>query len=148
LPLIAAHKAFYDLVTDSLDRLEQVESAEAEALTVGRVWRLVALLGFGPELDACVHCGRPARGEEIRFDYAAGGVRCDDCSRGAPGRTVPAHAIDAIRTMIAGHDVALPETRGHWWLLTRWLDHHVLEGSTLQSLEFIAAARDDASCDS
>jgi hypothetical protein len=52
-----------------------------------------------------------------------------------------------MRAMIRGTDVALTETRGHWWLLTRWLDHHVLEGATLQSLEFIAAARID-SCDS
>jgi DNA repair protein RecO (recombination protein O) len=137
----------FDLVADSLDRLERVDAAEAEAMALGRVWRLVALLGFAPELEACVPCGRTVQGDEIRFDYAAGGVRCDDCSRGAPGRTVPANAIDAIRTMIAGRDVALAETRGHWWLLTRWLDHHVLEGATLQSLEFIAAARDDASCD-
>jgi recombinational DNA repair protein (RecF pathway) len=138
----------FSLVTDALDRLEQVEPAEAEAVVLGRVWRLIALLGFAPELDTCVHCGRPARGEEPRFDYAAGGVRCDDCSRGAPGRTLPAHAIDAIRAMLGGDDVALTETRGHWWLLTRWLDHHVLEGATLQSLDFIAAARDTGPCDS
>jgi DNA repair protein RecO (recombination protein O) len=135
------------LIADSFDTLEQAASADAEAVVLGRVWQLIALLGFAPELDACVHCGRPAGGEASRFDYAAGGVRCDDCSRDAPGRVLPPHALEAMRAMIRGTDVALTESRGHWWLLTRWLDHHVLEGATLQSLEFIAAARID-SCDS
>lgn len=130
------------LVLESLDRLDSGEEDRIETEVIAQVWRLIALLGFTPELDACVQCGGPAGEGEIRFDYAAGGVRCADCSRDAPGRLLPTHAIDAIRTMLAGDPVRIDETRGHWWLLTRYLDHHVLEGATLASLDFIATARE------
>jgi len=138
----------FNLIAASFDRLESAAESELEAVAIGHAWQLAACLGFTPQLDACIQCGRPATGAEVRFDYAAGGIRCDDCAPGAPGRTVPARALEALRAMVAGRDVRLGETGGHWWLLMRYLDHHLLEGATLRSLTFIAGARSDDSCDS
>jgi hypothetical protein len=43
--------------------------------------------------------------------------------------------------MLDGERVDLSLTAGHWSLLERYLDHHVMEGTTLRSLTFLASAR-------
>ena len=83
---------------------------------------------------------------DVKFDYAAGGIRCADCAAGAPGREIPARARNALQQMAAGATPALEHTAGHWWLLSRYLDHHVLEGSSLHSLTFLAAVRGGDPC--
>lgn len=138
----------FSLVVDALDLLEAAEPATVEAVVLTQAWRLIACLGFAPELESCVRCSGPVPAGNARFDYAAGGVRCDDCAREAAGRSLPGQALDALRSMIAGDTVPLTETRGHWWLLARYLDHHVLEGATLQSLAFIETARGADACES
>lgn len=136
----------FALVAEALDRIDDADAEVVESVVLARAWGLIACLGFAPDLETCVYCGRPAEPGENKIDYAAGGIRCNDCSRDAPGRILPGHALEALRTMISGGTVALDETRGHWWLLARYLDHHLLEGSTLQSLAFIDTARGEGAC--
>lgn len=130
----------------ALDRVESASAERAESVVLGEAWRLIAALGFAPGIDDCLDCGRVIDGEDPSFDYAAGGVRCSDCARGAPGRRIPFHALAALRAMIGGADVCLDRTAGHWWLLARFLDHHVLEGSPLRSFAFLSRAIEAAPC--
>jgi len=45
--------------------------------------RALALLGFAPTLDRCVHCGKmPALGRAASFDAARGGIVCTACGGG------------------------------------------------------------------
>jgi DNA repair protein RecO (recombination protein O) len=45
--------------------------------------RALALLGFAPTLECCVHCGKtPAPGRAASFDAARGGIVCRDCGGG------------------------------------------------------------------
>jgi hypothetical protein len=37
----------------------------------------------------------------------------------------------------------MERTLGHWRLLERYLDHHVLEGGTLRSFQFLAQTLPD-----
>ena len=132
----------------ALERIEAEPAATLESAVLSEGWRLVASLGFAPELDTCIDCGSdPAAGTDALFDHAAGGLRCAACASGAPGRRLPKHAIHALRRMACGEPVELTRTEGHWWLLSRWLEHHVLEGASLRSLGFLAETRSDASCD-
>jgi DNA repair protein RecO (recombination protein O) len=133
--------ALFEAVSQALDRLVTVPAADAEAAVLAAVWHVVATLGFTPELDECTHCGRRVDPDaDATFDYAAGGIRCDACSAGLPGRRIPVHARRALASFAAGVPTAVEVTEGHWRLLGRYLEHHLLEGTPLRSLEFLAAS--------
>jgi DNA repair protein RecO (recombination protein O) len=134
-------------LADSLALLQRCDLVALESTILSAVWTLIARLGFAPELDACLDCGRtidPA--EDVRFDHTAGGVHCAGCAAGSPGRTLPARARRALGGLLAGHAATLERTEGHWRLLTLFLDHHVLEGSSLRSLAFLAETLDSRRC--
>lgn len=129
----------FDRVRESLDLIMDAPRDRLEALVLGETWALIAQLGFAPALDECINCGRTLHAaEDVTFDYGAGGVRCDDCALGLPGRTLPAHARDALMRLMMGEHVALERTAAHWRLLARFLAHHVLDGGNLRSLDFLA----------
>lgn len=128
----------FDAVRDALHRIREAEPDVLESVLLAQAWSIVALLGFAPVLDECVSCGRDLdAAEDASFDYAAGGVRCSDCARLVRGHTVPAAARAALRALVEGGPVVLERTEGHWKLLSRYLDHHVLEGGSLRSLAFL-----------
>jgi DNA repair protein RecO (recombination protein O) len=131
----------FEALRSALQRLRTTDPAQLECTILAEAWRLVALLGFSLRLDECISCGRAVRdSEEVRLDYASGGVRCAACAAGMPGRTVPAQARTDLRRMTLGVAVPLERTTAHWRLLRRFLDHHVLEGGTLRSLAFLENA--------
>jgi len=132
--------SFFHTVRAALDQLRVSTGTELEAVILARAWHLVEQLGFAPALDECVECGRhlPA-GMDVRFDYAAGGARCDTCGAGAPGRDLPAHGRAAIQELLQGRTPVLGRTAAHWQLLRRHLEHHVVDGP-LRSFTFLDAA--------
>jgi DNA repair protein RecO (recombination protein O) len=133
------HPALYAAVAGGLDRLLTVDTAALEVSVLAVTWQLIAELGFAPELDSCIACGRgidPAR--DAMFDYSAGGLRCDACATGLPGRRIPARARAALGEFSRGVPAKVAATEGHWRLLSRYLEHHLLEGTPLRSLHFLA----------
>lgn len=145
---VEPNAGLFDFVTQALDRIESASAGHAETVVLSEAWRLTAALGFAPGIDDCIDCSRPIDHEpEVSFDYAAGGIRCPDCAQGFPGRRIPERALVALRDMIHGDEVGLDRTAGHWWLLSRFLDHHVLEGNALKSFAFLSTALESRSCD-
>jgi DNA repair protein RecO (recombination protein O) len=136
-----SNPSLYDAVSAGLDRLVQVDAIALEASVLAVTWHLIAELGFTPELDGCIVCSRtidPAC--DAVFDYAAGGLRCDTCATGMPGRRIPARARVALAEFSRGEPARVGATEGHWRLLTRYLEHHILEGAPLRSLHFVATS--------
>ena len=143
-----SHPGLFQPMMLAIERIEAEPVATIEGVVLSEAWRLIASLGFAPGLDACIDCGGdPASGADALFDHAAGGLRCAACAHGVPGRRVPQHAVHALRRMARGEPVVLTRTEGHWWLLSRWLEHHVLEGASLRSLGFLAGTLGTAPCD-
>lgn len=137
-----AQPELFDQVAHALDQLCDADESNVESIVLAQTWSLISSLGFAPSLDECVACGRDiAADEETRFSYAAGGVLCSECRDAGGGSALPAHARHALRELLNGRAVPLTLTAGHWSLLERYLDHHVLEGSALRSLAFLASAR-------
>lgn len=133
------HPELHKHLGGALGRLEGAPAASLEPRILAEAWALIALLGFAPELKACTACGTMLEPESpTAFDNAAGGVRCPSCAEGAPGAKLPPHARRDLMRLVAGEAVTLPETAGHWTLLSRFLDYHVLAGGTLRSLSFVA----------
>jgi DNA repair protein RecO (recombination protein O) len=161
----------FEQVQNTFVRIQDCEATNLESVILAGAWSLVTLLGFAPELDTCLDCGRLIEAaEEVRFDPAAGSVRCTRCSAGArgsgraasgrlrsaaesqprragtSGKRLPSHARSALSRLASGESVKLERTSGHWRLLTLFLDHHVLEGAPLKSLAFLAEALDARPC--
>jgi DNA repair protein RecO (recombination protein O) len=128
----------YDAVAGGLDRLAAATDDAVECAVLAAAWHVVAMLGFAPDLDGCIRCGTVIAGElAASFDYAAGGLRCDACAAGLPGRRIPPRARTALAGFSRGEAVPVAVTAGHWRLLSRFLEHHLLDGAPLRSLHFL-----------
>ena len=132
--------ALYDGVIAWLDRIETSDVGEVEGHAVTAAWTLVGALGFAPDLERCLRCGRePEPDEETRFDYTAGGVLCNACGAGT-GVSLPPHGRAALAAMGRGEFVHLDRYTAYWTLLDRFLTYHVTEGRSLRSLAFLGEA--------
>jgi len=136
-----AQPDLFDAIAHGLDQLTYVAAAGLEVTVLAATWRTIAVLGFTPELDACMVCGRDIDAQAAAmFDYSAGGLRCDACAAGLPGRRIPGRARYALRAFCRGEAAPVAITAGHWRLLSRYLEHHLLEGAQLRSLHFLATS--------
>lgn len=70
------HPEVYDLLEGGLLALEGAVSPELVVAWIERA--LLTELGYGPELDVCVRCGRELEGE-IGFSGVEGGALCSSC---------------------------------------------------------------------
>lgn len=89
-------------------------------------WKLLALEGVRPALDACVRCGEES--PLVAFDVAEGGVLCRACRTGVP---VSADALELMRMVLDGRlsaaldappGPAVHEVAAH---ANRALEHHL-----------------------
>ncbi|MEM9729676.1 MAG: DNA repair protein RecO [Myxococcota bacterium] len=68
----------FDLAVGFLSALD--EGAPPEESLLALHIRVLALLGFSPALDQCVHCGKtPPPGRAASFDPVRGGIVCRSC---------------------------------------------------------------------
>lgn len=133
-----ADPALYEQVRRALERIETTPEAALESVGLAESWALLARLGYAPIVEYCIGCERSlAEDEECAFDYAAGGPYCRDCAGGRSGRTLPAHARQALASFLRGEAVEVERTAAHWSLLSRFLAYHLADGGTLRSLTFL-----------
>jgi DNA repair protein RecO (recombination protein O) len=89
--------ALYRMLTAALRTLAEDPSPVVSAAFF---WKLLALEGFQPILDACARCGGED-GPFVAFDLDAGGVLCDACARHA-GRRVGPEGLAVIGQILGG----------------------------------------------
>jgi len=136
----------YDALVEALDGIAGASSdASREVEALGGAWRLVSILGFEPQLEVCVVCGRPiAPDEPVRFDSAAGGVACTRCR--PVGRLLdPATRAEVIE-MINGGDVTAPVARSgtHRALLRAFIEAQIAHDRPLRALDlFLQSGAED-----
>lgn len=147
------HAELYDALSEGLDRLEAVTPADVHGEVLALGWRMVQILGFGPELSACTACGEALEeGDMGRFDLAAGGVRGPGCPAPRGSRRIGPVARAQLRSLLEGS--VPPDLRGspaHLSLLNDFTTFHMLGGRRLGSFRFLdppdRAARDDPPTD-
>ena len=137
-PLPAAYEAF----TTGLDLLASRPAEVVDAAAVRALWVLVAVLGFGPSLAACVRDGvavEPERGRPVAFSAAEGGVLCPGCAPAQPPTRLP---FEDYRDLVALNDPAaeLPvldpaHAAAHRRLAARFIRHH-LDAVSASALDF------------
>lgn len=84
----------YDLLVGALRTLAERDSP---LVLAGFLWKLLALEGVEPRLDACVRCD--AAEPLVAYDVREGGVLCESCRRGV---RVSAEAVDVLRDILGG----------------------------------------------
>ncbi|MFQ5888873.1 MAG: DNA repair protein RecO [Gemmatimonadota bacterium] len=135
-----ADQRLYEALTGGLDALLAASVPVVPSVALGRIWRLVAVLGFAPALDLCLECGRPiASGEPGRFDCASGGVRCESCSQ--VGALLSGAELTKLRALAGGGDGAGDVTDRQVTLVADFIRHHLAEGVRLRSLDFLGLGR-------
>lgn len=124
---------FYFL-SDAFDALN-APSASPAVTALGAIWSLIGLVGFQPELDRCVRCGRILdAAEPARFDVEGGGVVCTSCR--PAGRLLQPVVRQEVRRLLHG-DLASVESRNlpvHSALLDAFLPVHLSPDRGLRSL--------------
>lgn len=128
----------YDTVSDVLDRIARAAPEDTIGVGLAGCWRIVAVVGFAPELSSCAVCHTPLReNEDATFSHAAGGTVCPTCARLARGgRKIPASARAAMTRWLSGDDsvsVAEAEGRSHQRLLREFLDAHMPDDRPLRA---------------
>ena len=132
-----AHPPLYLTLAEAWDRVAEAGGPEqALAASLTGAWTLVALLGFQPQADACIHCGRAlAEDEPVRFDAVAGGVACTRCR--PAGRVLDPGSRAELRRMLGGdvpeEGVASPRT--HRALLKAFLEAQLSQDRPFRSME-------------
>ena len=139
--------AAYDTFIRALDALAAAEARHADAVAVRWLWLLVGVLGFAPELDACVRDGAPVasnggEGGGVAFSTADGGVLCSACAGGGPQppTRLPPHAYrDLLALNDAGAELPALDAAhaaAHRRLVSRFVRHHMGESGPLSAMDF------------
>lgn len=109
--------------------LQAVVSSPGPLVVASFYWKLLALDGAGPVLDACAHCGaQPPTAMLVAFDIAEGGALCRDCRRGS---AISPAALELIGWILGGRLVkalqlpASSMTGEVAHLATLSLEHHL-----------------------
>ena len=124
----------YQMLVHGLDALHVRAQAGEDGGGLEHIWGLVSTLGFHPQLDECLNCGRSIGDERARFDFSAGGIFCSNCAPGGPGIEAP--ELATMRSLTRGESVASPQgQQGRW--LADFIRYHMSEGANLRSLPFL-----------
>jgi DNA repair protein RecO (recombination protein O) len=114
-----------------LGALRTLETSTSPLVTPAFYWKVLALEGYRPEVDACVQCGADDV-PLVAFDTESGGLLCRSCRRGAP---ISPDAVVMMRQILGGglNDALAageaPEAAGVVQevdqLATRAVEHHL-----------------------
>src|SRR4051812_12520409 len=96
----------YDTVSGVLDQIAAAPPEETISIGLAGCWRIIAVVGFTPELTGCALCHTPLREtDDTTFSAAAGGVVCPGCMKQVRGgRRLPATARAAISRWLSTND--------------------------------------------
>ena len=133
------HPELFDSLSEGLVRLEEGEPQSVIGEVLALSWRIVQLLGFGPELTVCTACGLAIQESEMaRFDLEAGGIRGPGCPAAEGSRRVGPVARAQLASLL--HGEVPRDLRGehaHLSLLDDFTTFHMLGGRRLGSFRFL-----------
>lgn len=130
------HPELYHAAAGALDRIALAEPSLGPSVALGAAWEMISLLGYHPELEACVGCGRAfAADEPSRFDVEAGGSACTACR--PTGRVVDPTTRRQVASMSHGaaEQTALSDAALHRALLRAFIGAHLSGEHPLRSLD-------------
>jgi DNA repair protein RecO len=135
VPEDQAEKLVFNELVKILETLDQraLASEDLRAYELS----LVSIVGFAPQLNCCVTCGRE-RSAHWFFDPVQGGIVCQACANVSQSIALDPQALKLLRALQAGeaHKQATPATRVVVReVLARLIDCHI--SMPLQSKKFL-----------
>ena len=138
-----AQPVLYEAFLAALDALAAAPAGRSRGAGLAGAWRLVAELGFAPNLDSCSSCHEAVPADRpAAFSHPAGGILCAPCARlGGANRMLPPEARAALGGWTSGEPVGGIEPlsegagRAHQRLLREFLREHLTDGRPLRALE-------------
>ncbi|MQA88869.1 MAG: DNA repair protein RecO [Gemmatimonas sp.] len=124
----------YAVMTRTLDTLADPDNSPV-FVALAAVWHVVSILGFQPEVETCVRCGRPFDSTEpSRFDVEAGGSVCRTCR--PAGRLIdPSTRLELLAMASKGEPCGPAVNRAlHGALLHTFLSTHLASDRPLRAL--------------
>jgi DNA repair protein RecO (recombination protein O) len=106
--------------------LRSLDAHDSPLVVAAFFWKLLALEGYRPILDACAECGRDD--ELVAFDLDAGGILCVEHRR---GRAISPEALELLRRILGGalgsalNEPPSPATREVDHLALDAVEHHL-----------------------
>ncbi len=130
----------FDALEDALTALGRASPGEVAGIGLRRLWRVVALLGFEPSLEACTLDGAVIPAGRLAFSIADGGALCADCARTRAANWLsPEDRANLVALLDSG--APLPALSGrpamaHRRLFARFIHHQLAEGASLPAVDF------------
>lgn len=125
----------FERLTQALRRIEAEPRPRIIGAVLAEGWTLVTALGYEPQIELCVQCGKGLGASEVsRFDFSAGGVLCSDCALDHSGPRVGPGARQQLVTLLQGivpDDLGKP--RAHLRLLHDFVVYHISGTSPLKA---------------
>lgn len=132
------HPEAFELLRHALDALDDVEAQRVESVALMALWRMVAVLGVAPSMDACAVDGEPIPPGSGPFSVVEGGLLCARCAGTRRTSSLPAADRVALASFIAGTvpDPTPPPRHlvAHRRLLLRWVRGHLAEHRELPAV--------------
>ena len=132
------HPGLFEALESALDGLDGAEADDLPGTILAGLWTITAAFGFAPQLDLCIRCGSVFGPREVvRFDFAAGGVRCATCAEESAGPRIGPIARGQLAELVQGSvPKGLTHSRRHLGLISDFVAYHVVS-KTLKSLGFL-----------
>jgi len=104
------------------------------------LWSLVRELGYRPMLEGCVECGKPLEETELgRFDFSAGGLRCQACLTEVEGPRLGPVARGQLQCLLENRlEEELRRPKAHLRLANDFITYHISGGTPLRSMAILA----------
>lgn len=122
----------YAAITTGVALLEAAPEEAEVVVGLLVLWRLLAELGFAPELGRCVRDGEALEPGPIAFSVDAGGALCRRCTAGHPPIQLAPADREALQFFLDGVGEApaldARHAAAHRRLLVRWVQRHLGEG--------------------
>ncbi|MDP9324993.1 MAG: DNA repair protein RecO [Candidatus Dormibacteraeota bacterium] len=92
----------FAVVTGALGRLAAADT-EPRMELADFLMRVLAELGYAPQLEECARCGRPLGETGLGFSPIAGGVTCPDCNASwSVAPKIDARSVKILRVLASG----------------------------------------------
>jgi DNA repair protein RecO (recombination protein O) len=107
--------------------LRTLDASDSPLVVPSFFWKVLALEGYRPEVDACVQCGDEDT-PLVAFDMESGGLLCRTCRR---GQSVSPEAVELLQMILGGRlndalaQPSSPATHEIDHLATRTVEHHL-----------------------
>ena len=131
----------FERFTTALRRIEAEPREGIIGAVLAEGWMLVTALGYEPQIELCVDCGRePDASEVLRFDFSAGGVRCSECASDHSGPRVGPGARRQLSALLQGKvPEVLGKPKAHLRLLHDFVTYHISGSKPLKTFRVLGA---------